>query len=81
MDPIQEKSTPGWYFLRVPAFFIRLRIAILLAGMGIVAYAVYRHVVNDAPPRADVHELRMPVANSLLEPERPDLIGEPRIDE
>ena len=81
MDPIQEKATPGWYFFRIPAFFVRLRTVILLAGMTIVAYTVYRHVITDAPPPADVQELRMPVANPLLEPERPDLIGEPRIDE
>ena len=81
MDPIQKKATPGWTFFRVPAFFIRLKTAILLAGMAIVAFAVYRHVFTDAPPPADVQELRMPVANPELEPERPDLIGEPRIDE
>ena len=81
MDPIQEKATPGWHFFRVPAFFIRLRTAILLAGIAIVAYTVYRHVFAEAPPPGGVRELRMPVANPELEPERPDLIGEPRIDE
>lgn len=35
-------------------------------------------------PRKTEHtsaETRMPVANPLLEPDRPDLIGEPRIEE
>jgi hypothetical protein len=81
MDSIQEETASGWHFFRVPAVFIRPWTAIVLFGMAFVAYSVYRHVFADAALPTAVQELRMPVANPELEPERPDLIGEPRIDE
>jgi hypothetical protein len=81
MDSIQEKTAPARRVFRVPAIFIRPWTAIVLLGMAFVAYSVYLHVFADATLPTDAQELRLPVANPALEPERPDLIGEPRIDE
>jgi len=82
MDPIPQTPTPGWRLFRLLNLAIRLRPALLLLGAGIVAYGFYQHfAVGGSSPPSHVEELRIPVANPVLEPDRPDLLGEPRIDE
>jgi len=58
----------------------RERILALLIALVVVAVAIYGYLA-DAPP-ADIAETdyRMPTGKPLLEPDRPDLIGDPGIE-
>ena len=53
---------------------------ILLAGVVALAFLLLDSLAPETTCQVPA-ETRMPVANPLLEPDRPDLIGEPRIDE
>ena len=79
--PFQESGGLGWHVFRLLTIFFRLRSLILLAGAAVISYGIYSHfkVRTTAPQSAT--DIRMPIANAPLEPDRPDLIGEPRIDE
>jgi hypothetical protein len=72
--PAGARSTPGNGRRQ------RLVIGILLLGVIIFATGKYLRAAAEKPA-GDIPEYRMPVANPVLEPDRPDLIGEPRIDE
>jgi hypothetical protein len=54
--------------------------ALALIGLAIFAGAKFMRSGDDKRGD-DIPDYRMPVANPVLEPDRPDLIGEPRIDE
>jgi len=55
-----------------------LALLIALVGAGVMLYQ--RFVITDADENAQ-NDLYMPVADPILEPDRPDLIGESRDDE
>ena len=58
----------------------RFTLALVLVACAALAFEIYKYF--DAQNRAVVtSDFRMPVANPILEEDRPDLIGEPRIDE
>ena len=74
-------SSPNGRVLRLLAAIGGVRALILLIGTAIFGYGIYQYIQlqeisSESPP-----EFRMPVTNSPLEPDRPDLLGEPRIDE
>jgi hypothetical protein len=74
-------GTAGWRQFRPVNGNIRVRPLALLLVTGIVVYGIITHYQNRDTTAIETSERRMPVTNSPLEPDRPDLIGEPRIDE
>lgn len=60
----------------------RWRLAMAVALVGLTLFAGGKLLQTGAEKSADdILDYRMPVANPVLDPDRPDLIGEPRIDE
>jgi len=58
----------------------RFTLALVLVALAALGFEIYRYF--DVQDRNEVtSDVRMPVANPILEDDRPDLIGEPRIDE
>lgn len=52
----------------------------LLIALVVVAIAIYGYLADSPPADIAETELRMPTGKPLLEPDRPDLIGEPGIE-
>ena len=59
----------------------RLGPAIILIVFLALGYVAAGQLAAETPSTPAASEIRMPVANPLLEPDRPDLLGEPRIDD
>ena len=58
----------------------RFTLALVLVALAALGFEIYKYF--DIRDRDEVSsDFRMPVANPILEEDRPDLIGEPRIDE
>mgnify|MGYP001814082913 CR=1 FL=1 len=55
--------------------------ALLLVCLLALSYVVTGQFQRTEPEAGVETDYRAPVANPVLEPDRPDLIGEPRIDE
>ena len=55
--------------------------ALLLVCLLALSYVVTAQFQHAEPEPGAETDYRAPVANPVLEPDRPDLIGEPRIDE
>ena len=79
--PIQEPGGPRWQVFRLFSATVRYRLLILLAGATVIGYGIISFFQDGSEETQAVPDIRMPVANTPLEPDRPDLIGEPRIDE
>ena len=60
-------------------------VLVALAGLGVAAIKYFDHLDQDPaqdPAQEPVPpDYRLPVANPPVEPDRPDLLEEPRIDE
>jgi hypothetical protein len=56
-------------------------IATIAVGLLVATYLLVPMAGTDTPTVEFDSEFRAPVANPVLEPDRPDLIEEPRIDE
>lgn len=54
---------------------------LVLGILTALAIALLRPPGTPAEPAGPAENLRLPVSQPQLEPDRPDLIGEPRIDE
>ena len=80
-NPIHESSGLAWHIFRLVSGVIRFRPLILLAGAAVISYGIYNHFKEQAAAPHTPAEIRMPITNAPLEPDRPVLIGEPRIDE
>ena len=61
--------------------FGRTGTALLLVSLLLASCQPGSPPANQEPGPETNSDLRAPVANPVLEPDRPDLIGEPRIDE
>jgi hypothetical protein len=59
----------------------RLWPAIILVVFLALGYVAAGQHAAETPGMPAASEIRMPVANPPLEPDRPDLLGEPRIDD
>jgi len=60
--------------------FSRQKTAIVMLVLTALGVGIYGYLETSEPLAVSENDLRMPIANPPLEPERPDLIGEPRID-
>lgn len=80
-NSIRESGRIGWFFFRLAPAIGRLRPLILLAGAVAICYGIYQQFQAQETVHQAMPNMRMPVTNSPLEPDRPDLLGEPRIDE
>jgi hypothetical protein len=69
---------PGVWILSLIGRFKVMLIVIALLALSI---ALYRLNNSRSVPVETTQDLRMPVTNPPLEPDRPDLIGEPRINQ
>ena len=58
----------------------RFTLALVLVALAALGFEIYRYF-EDQDRNEVTYDVRMPVANPILEEDRPDLIGEPRIDE
>ena len=56
-------------------------VAIILVVLTSIGYGVYRHSQTVYPLAIPANTPRIPIADPLVEPDRPDLIGESRHDE
>lgn len=61
--------------------FYRQAAAIVMLALAIIGFGIYGYLVASESPAVSENTLRIPLVNPTLEPDRPDLIGEPRIDE
>lgn len=59
----------------------RFRLAVVLAIILLAGFVVFRAVVGPSEEHQAEEDLRVPVANPPAEPDRPDLLQEPKIDE
>lgn len=59
----------------------KLKWTMIVFALVVLGVAGYRAAKSPTEMGVPANELRMPVANPPLEPDRPDLIGEPRFDE
>lgn len=59
----------------------RLRTAIILAAVAAMGFGLYRHFEVANEPAKPESRPYMPIADPPVDPNRPDLIGEPRIGE
>ena len=58
----------------------RFTVALVLVALAALGFEIYKYF--DDQNRDELSsEYRMPTANPILEEDRPDLIGEPKIDE
>jgi len=46
-----------------------------------IGFGIYSYLETSEPHAVLENTPRIPIANPILEPDRPDLIGEPRLDE
>ena len=59
----------------------RFTVAVVLLAVAALGFEIYKYL-DDCPPEQQLSsDVRMPVANPPVEPSRPDLFEEPRIDE
>ena len=58
----------------------RFTLAIVLVALAALGFEIYRYF-DDQDRNEVTTDYRMPTANPILEEDRPDLIGEPKIDE
>lgn len=56
----------------------KLKWTTIVLALVVLGVASYRAMKSPTEMSVPENELRMPVANPPLEPDRPDLIGEPR---
>ena len=80
-DSSRDSRSPGWRATRPTSAVFRMRPVVLLIGAAIISYGLYRHFSATVADTSAATDIRMPITNAPLEPDRPDLIGEPRIDE
>lgn len=80
-NPITRSGDPGRQKFRLLAAAVRVRPVILLIGAAIIGWGIYSHWKQRTEAVDAASDIRMPITNAPLEPDRPDLIGEPRIDE
>jgi hypothetical protein len=79
--PVPEAGRLNWRVSRLNSAIIRVWPLLLLAGAAVIAYGVYTRVSEHGDVPEAASDIRVPITNAPLEPDRPDLIGEPRIDE
>ena len=58
----------------------RERMLALLIALIVVVIAIYGHLADSPPAEIAESDYRMPTGKPLLEPDRPDLIGDPGIE-
>jgi len=58
----------------------RFTLALVLVALAALGFEIYKYF-DDRDRNEATADFRMPTANPILEEDRPDLIGEPRIDE
>lgn len=58
----------------------RFTVALVLVALAALGFEIYKYF-DDRDRNEVTSDFRMPTANPILEEDRPDLIGEPRIDE
>lgn len=80
-NSISESHGATWHVSRLVTGIGRVRLLIVLVGAAIIGYGIYQNFQLQKSADESPLEVRMPITNSPLEPDRPDLIGEPRIDE
>ena len=59
----------------------RFTLALLLVALLALAFEVFRYFDMREREQTALSSYQLPVANPLLEPDRPDLLAEPRIEE
>lgn len=59
----------------------RFTLALVLVALAALGFELYKYFDVRPTDQTVRSDYRMPVANPPLEPERPDLIEEPKIDE
>lgn len=72
--------------LRLPFFMAksrggRARTAVVLAILAAAGFMLYQQLWKTAPEPQQQNDLYMPVVDPILEPDRPDLIGDSLSDE
>lgn len=83
ISPAQE-SRRNWFIQtlnRLPFGPNRIILAIILVVLFVLGQQVLEQLTASESPASATENLRVPVAHPPLEPDRPDLIGEPAIDE
>ena len=56
-------------------------VLVAVAALGVAAFKYFDHLAQDPAQEPVPPDYRLPVANPPVEPDRPDLLEEPRIDE
>ena len=81
MDPVDRTDTASRisYWLTIGSG--RTKMLLLLVALVVIGFGIYEHFNRSERQENTNENLRIPVTNPLLEPDRPDLIGEPRIDD
>lgn len=65
----------------VSRHFSRQTAAIVMLVLTAIGFGIYSYLETSEPHAVLENTPRIPIANPILEPDRPDLIGEPRLDE
>jgi len=52
-----------------------------MLALTAIGFGIYRYLETSEPQAVSENTPRIPIANPTLEPDRPDLIGEPRPDQ
>jgi len=65
----------------VSRHFSRQTVAIVMLVLSVIGFGIYGYLETPEPRAVSGNTPRIPIANPALEPDRPDLIGEPRLDE
>jgi len=84
-ENIPPESTTGRLF-RLPFFMAksrgsRARTAVVLAILAAAGFMLYQQLWKAGPEPPQQNDLYMPVVDPILEPDRPDLIGDSLSDE
>ncbi len=81
--PLESNANhlPSPPFFRAKSWGGRASTAVILVMLATAGFMLYQHLGKTAPAPAHQNDLYMPVVDPVLEPDRPDLIGDSLSDE